>query len=158
MFRWTAYSRACLSAIALGCALVGKGIAGDGATVACDVCVYGGTSGGVVAAVQVSRMGKTAVIVEPGKHLGGMTASGLSLVDIGNPRTVGGIAREYFTRLAAKYDRELAWTIRPASGSGGTFVVEPHAAEQLFDAMVDDAKLRSISMPDWQKCGWPMVA
>ena len=38
-----------------------------------DVCVYGGTSGGVVAAVQAARMGKRVVLVEPGRHLGGMT-------------------------------------------------------------------------------------
>lgn len=38
-----------------------------------DVCIYGGTSGGVVAAVQAARMGKSVVIAEPGQHLGGMT-------------------------------------------------------------------------------------
>ena len=42
-----------------------------------DVCVYGGTSGGVVAAVQAARLGKRVMIVEPGQHLGGMTARGL---------------------------------------------------------------------------------
>src|SRR6185295_11414157 len=74
-----------------------------------DVCVYGGTSGGVAAAVQAARMGKRAVIAEPGRHLGGMTAGGLSAVDIGDPRTVGGIAREYFTRLMASYGKVLEW-------------------------------------------------
>ncbi|HEY6169221.1 MAG TPA: FAD-dependent oxidoreductase, partial [Verrucomicrobiae bacterium] len=39
-----------------------------------DICVYGGTSGGVAAAVQAARIGKRAVIAEPGRHLGGMTA------------------------------------------------------------------------------------
>jgi UDP-galactopyranose mutase len=34
------------------------------------VCIYGG---GVVAAVQAARMGKSVVIAEPGQHLGGMT-------------------------------------------------------------------------------------
>ncbi len=36
-----------------------------------DVVVYGGTSAGVVAAVQASRMGKSVVLIEPGSHLGG---------------------------------------------------------------------------------------
>jgi choline dehydrogenase-like flavoprotein len=66
-----------------------------------DICVFGGTSSGVTAAVQAARMGKTVILAEPGKHLGGMTSGGLSAVDIGDPRSVGGIAREYFTRLAA---------------------------------------------------------
>ena len=72
-----------------------------------DLCIYGGTSGGVVAAVQAARMGRRVVIVEPGRHLGGMTSGGLSAVDIGDPRTVGGIAREYFTRLVAGYGKKL---------------------------------------------------
>lgn len=59
-----------------------------------EVCIYGGTSGGVAAAVQAARMGKRVVIAEPGSHLGGMTSGGLSAVDIGDPRSVGGIARE----------------------------------------------------------------
>src|SRR4051812_17266657 len=49
--------------------------------ISADVCIYGGTSGGVAAAVEVSRMCMKAVIIEPGKHLGGMTAGGLSAVD-----------------------------------------------------------------------------
>ena len=58
-----------------------------------DVCVYGGTSGGVVAAVQAARMGKRVVLVEPGRHLGGMTSGGLSAVDIGDPRSVGEVGQ-----------------------------------------------------------------
>ena len=68
--------------------------AADPAVVEADVCVYGGTSGGVAAAVQAARMGKRVVLVEPGRHLGGMTSGGLSAVDIGQPPTVGGIARD----------------------------------------------------------------
>ena len=49
-----------------------------------DVCVYGGTSGGVVAAVQAARIGKRVVLVEPGRHLGGMMAGGLSWSDVGS--------------------------------------------------------------------------
>src|SRR5262245_492539 len=74
-----------------------------------DVCIYGGTSGGVIAAVQVARQGKRAVLVEPGQHLGGMTSGGLSAVDIGDPRSIGGLAREYFTRLVARYGKTLDW-------------------------------------------------
>ena len=72
-----------------------------------DVVIYGGTSGGVVAAVAASRAGKSVVIVEPGKHLGGMTAGGLSWTDIGSKpdyiRVLGGIAREVYTRIGAHY-------------------------------------------------------
>jgi hypothetical protein len=108
-----------------------------------DVCVYGGTSGGVVAALQAARMGKRVVLVEPGRHLGGMTSGGLSAVDIGDPRSVGGIAREYFTRLVANYGKRLTWN-HPFQGkggpaTGGAYSIEPHVAERVFDEMAREA-------------------
>lgn len=118
-------------------------------TFTADLCVYGGTSGGVVAAVQGTRMGKTVILLEPGRHLGGMTSGGLSAVDIGDPRSVGGIAREYFTKLAATNGTVLAWD-RPfeskAGGpaTGGAYAIEPHEAEALFDAMVREAGVRVL--------------
>jgi len=109
-----------------------------------DVVIYGGTSGGVAAAVQASRMGKRAAIIEPGKHLGGMTSGGLSAVDIGDPRTVGGIAREYFTRLVARYGKQLEWdkafaTVGGGPATGGAYSIEPHVAEGVFNGMARDA-------------------
>lgn len=116
------------------------------AAVDADVCVYGGTSAGVVAAIQAARMGKSVMLLEPGRHLGGMTAGGLSAVDIGDPRSIGGIAREYFTRLVAVYGKKLAWD-RPfdskggGPATGGAFAIEPHRAERLFNEMVREAKV-----------------
>ncbi len=121
-----------------------------------DVCIYGGTSGGVVAAVQAARRDKRVVLVEPGRHLGGMTSGGLSAVDIGDPRSVGGIAREYFTRLVATYGKKLEWN-QPFGGpggpaTGGAYSIEPHVAEREFDEMASeagvtvlrDARLKSV--------------
>ena len=124
--------------------LVAAGVVTDaGPTHDADVCVYGGTSGGVVAAVQAARMGKRVVLVEPGRHLGGRTSGGLSAVDIGEPRSVGGIAREYFSRLVASYGKALNWD-EPFKGNGcpatgGAYSIEPHVAERIFDEMVREA-------------------
>ena len=123
------------------CALCGS--PSRAATFEADVCVYGGTSGGVVASVQATRMGKSVILLEPGRHLGGMTSGGLSAVDIGDPRSVGGIARQYFTRLAATTGVTLAWD-KPFQGkggpaTGGAYAIEPHEAERLFDVMTFDA-------------------
>src|SRR5262245_61622843 len=43
------------------------------AVIDADVCIFGATSAGIAAAVQSARMGKRAVIAEPGKYLGGLT-------------------------------------------------------------------------------------
>ncbi len=113
-----------------------------------DICVFGGTSGGVAAAVQAARLGKTVVLAEPGRHLGGMTSGGLSAVDIGDPRSVGGIAREYFTQLAATVGVTLAWdqAFKGDGGggpaTGGAYAIEPHKAEQVFIDLASQAGVK----------------
>ncbi len=130
--------------IALVFCLLSSCMRGDAAeTITADVCVYGGTSGGVAAAVQAARLGKKTIIVEPGGHLGGMTSGGLSAVDIGDPRSVGGFAREYFTRLVASYGKKLAWDKAFESdggpATGGAYSIEPHVAEKVFTDMAKEA-------------------
>lgn len=129
----------------------------SGAALRPHVCVYGGTSGGVIAAVHAARTGKHVVLVEPGRHLGGLTSGGLSAVDIGDPRSVGGITREYFTRLVASYGKTLNWdrTLKRHGGpaTGGAYSIEPHVAERIFNEMVaeagvtvlKEARLQSVS-------------
>jgi ribulose 1,5-bisphosphate synthetase/thiazole synthase len=57
-----------------------------------DICIYGGTASGVMAAVTAVKQGRKAVIVEPSRWLGGMTGGGLSHVDWGREKAVGGTA------------------------------------------------------------------
>lgn len=92
-----------------------------------DICIYGGTSGGVIAAVQAARMGKSAVVIEPGRHVGGMTASGLGATDSGHTDTIGGLAREFYRRVGQHY------------GISESFTFEPHVAEQVFLAFLQEA-------------------
>jgi len=94
-----------------------------------DVVVYGGTSAGVAAAVQAARMGKTVMVVEPGRHPGGLTSGGLGATDIGNKGAIGGISREFYRRLGEHYGKAEAWTF------------EPHVAEDTFKMMMVEAKV-----------------
>lgn len=87
--------------------------------VAADVVVYGGTSGGVAAAVQAARHGKSVVLVVFGRHLGGMTSGGLTETDGVNFSQQGGITREFFTAT-------------------GTSFFRPAKAESTFEALVAD--------------------
>jgi len=75
-----------------------------------DVVVYGGTSSGVIAAVQVARMGKRVALVCPDRHLGGMTSGGLGWTDTGNTGTIGGLAREFYHAVWQHYQEPNAWT------------------------------------------------
>src|SRR5258707_12105132 len=74
-----------------------------------DVCIFGGTCAGIAAAVQSARMGKKAIVLEPGKHIGGLTTGGLGATDIGNKAAVGGISREFYGRIARWYAEDSAW-------------------------------------------------
>ncbi|HET6879143.1 MAG TPA: FAD-dependent oxidoreductase [Pirellulales bacterium] len=94
--------------------------------------VYGGTSGGVAAAVQAARMGKNVVLIEPGKHLGGLTSGGLGATDIGNKGAIGGISREFYRRVGKHYGKDEAWTF------------EPHVAEQIMNELAQEAGVKVV--------------
>jgi hypothetical protein len=95
--------------------------AAEPVTITADLCIYGGTSGGVVAAVQAARMGKSAVVIEPTSHLGGMSSGGLGWTDFGNKAAIGGLAHEYYQRIGKHYGREIEYNL------------EPHVAERVFN-------------------------
>ncbi len=92
-----------------------------------DICVYGGTSGGVVAAVRAERLGKSAALLAFNRHLGGMTSGGLGMTDQGTRYTIGGISREFYQRVGEKY------------GMDEDFSFEPHIAEEVFEEMANEA-------------------
>ncbi len=70
------------------------------AVITVDVCVYGATPAGVTAAIQATRMGRTAALVEFSRHVGGLTSSGLSATDGGN--AIGGLALEFYKGLGKR--------------------------------------------------------
>jgi len=126
-------------------------LAGPVAAAEYDVCVYGGTSGGVAAAVQTARMGKSVVLIEPSKHIGGLTSGGLGYTDSGDKSVVGGIAREFYQRVKKHYDQPGAWkyekpeqykSYREKDDTMWTF--EPHVAEKILRAMLDEHKVKVV--------------
>lgn len=74
-----------------------------------DIVIYGATSAGIAAAIQARRMGRTVLLIDPDTHVGGLTTGGLSWTDIGNKQVVGGIAREFYQRIKAKYEPDSMW-------------------------------------------------
>jgi hypothetical protein len=105
-----------------------------------DVAVYGATGAGVMAAVAAREAGAATVLVEPGKHTGGMVSGGLSWTDVGDTRAIGGLARRFYEAVAAHYDVPL-WGVKGP---------EPHVAEQLLTEMLDgvDVRLGETEVPD----------
>ncbi|MFH1269204.1 MAG: FAD-dependent oxidoreductase, partial [Planctomycetota bacterium] len=134
--------------------LIGLAVSGVcfGAENTYDVVVYGGTSGGVAAAVQAAKMGKTVVLIEPGRHLGGLSSGGLGATDIGNKTAIGGISREFYQRIYKHYMQPSAWKQESLAeytkNKRGRSIdkdtmwgFEPHVAEKVFGDMVNGAKV-----------------
>ena len=120
-----------------------------------DICIYGGTASGVVAAVQAARMGKSVVVIEPGQHVGGMTSGGLGNTDIGKQETIGGITREFYQAIHQWYENPEHWKFQTkdeflaiAKSSRITpdawFVFEPHVAELKLNEMLAKASVPVI--------------
>ncbi|MBN1482530.1 FAD-dependent oxidoreductase [candidate division KSB1 bacterium] len=108
-----------------------------------DIIIYGGTSAGVIAAIQADRLGKSVVLIEPGTHLGGLTSSGLGQTDTGDKAVIGGLAREFYRELKKYYDHPDVWIYDkpeqcdwydPADDAIWRF--EPHVAEVTFRKML----------------------
>ncbi len=94
-----------------------------------DVCVYGATSAGVIAAYSAAKMGKKVILVEPGKHLGGLTSGGLGYTDIGNKYAITGLALDFYRRTGKHYAKFEQW------------IFEPHVAEEIFNDYIKRANV-----------------
>ncbi len=122
-----------------------------------DVVVYGGTSAGVIAAVQTAKMGHSVILVSPDEHLGGLTTGGLGWTDSGDKSAIGGLSREFYQRIHQHYENPDAWKYEEPSelnknrGFGvfdpdddAMWVFEPHVAENLMDQMLEEQEVSVI--------------
>ena len=81
-----------------------------------DVCVYGGTASGVMAAAAAAKEGMRVVVVEPSRWLGGMTGGGLMHIDWGREEAVSGSTRPILKKdyRDAQYRDHFAALLRAA--------------------------------------------
>src|SRR5687768_2324351 len=70
-----------------------------------DVIVYGGVPCGIAAAVVASRAGANVLLVEPTKHIGGLSTSGINTAESEHMLkwTIGGLALEFYEALGKHY-------------------------------------------------------
>ncbi len=120
-----------------------------------DIVIYGGTSSGIIAAIQAKRMGKSVALIEPSNHLGGLTTGGLGATDIGNKSAIGGLARDFYHRVWKHYQKDDAWNREtrqqyegknnrhdPADNTMWTF--EPHVASQIYRDLLAEFHISPI--------------
>jgi len=97
-----------------------------------DICIYGGTAAGVIAAYAAEKCGKTVILIEPGKMLGGMTTGGLGQTDIGNKQAITGLSYQFYKNVGEKYGVEEQWTF------------EPHVASEVLEGYIKSGKIKVL--------------
>jgi hypothetical protein len=112
-----------------------------------DVVIYGGTSAGVSAAIQASRMGKKVILIEPFNRIGGLTTGGLGKTDIGNKQAIGGLSREFYQNIKKYYLNPENWIYQKRESYRGVgyntfeedamWAFEPSAALKVYHEMLE---------------------
>jgi len=124
----TALGRVSIVGTVIAAIVLMTGCAG-GPTRQCDVMVYGASAGGTIAAIAAANEGASVILVEPGRHVGGLVSGGLGATDSGNKSVIGGMSREFFIRTGRHYDEPIAWYF------------EPHVADQVFHGWLKEAQV-----------------
>jgi hypothetical protein len=96
-------------------------------SVSVDVCVYGASSAGVIAAIACANLGLSVALLQPGKFVGGLTTGGLGWTDFGKQHVIGGMAREFYRRVGKRHGRAEEWAFAPGD------------AQAVFDAWLAEA-------------------
>jgi hypothetical protein len=94
-----------------------------------EVVVYGATASGTISAIAAASEGADVVLIEPRKNVGGMVTGGLSHNDYGDRTVIGGMALDFYEKVADYYNESLYYWRGP----------EPHAGEKIFRDWLKEA-------------------
>jgi len=95
-----------------------------------DIVVYSGVPCGIAASITAAREGAKVVLIEPTKHVGGLSTSGINTAESEHmlPWTIGGFANEFYRRLGNFY------------GTGQPeYFFESSVAEKVYRDMLEEA-------------------
>ena len=95
-----------------------------------EVVVYGGTPGGVIAAVAAGRRNANVVLIEQTRHVGGLNASGLNTAEREHmlEPSFSGLQLAFYRRVGRIYGHDVP-----------QYRWESHRAEQAFREMLEEA-------------------
>src|SRR5699024_9633256 len=91
-----------------------------------DICIYGTTSAGVIAAYAAKKAGKTVLLTGPAGMIGGMTTGGLGKTDAGKKNSITGLSRQFYRDVGEKYGIPESWNF------------EPHVALEVYQAYMEE--------------------
>lgn len=137
---------AALPTVAAPGSSVAQGVDG-GAAMEADVVVVGGTPGGIMAAIAAARAGRSVILLERTRHVGGLPANGLGATDIATRGATGGLFLEFVGRIREHYVRTYGSDSEQVRDASDGYHFEPSVAEQVFAAMLaEQPRIRLLLM------------
>ncbi len=109
-----------------------------------DIVVAGATPGGIAAAVAAARLGRTVLLIEYHRHVGGMSASGLGKSDVQKRHLIGGLFREFAERVSQHYRERFGEDSHEFELCRDGYYFEPSVAEAVFGKMLDECSNVSV--------------
>lgn len=116
-----------------------------------DVVIYGGTSAGISAAIQCSRMNKSVLLIEQTNRIGGLTTGGLGATDIGSKIAIGGISREFYQNVKKYYEDPNNWVLQDKTdysesrnsdkNENAMWTFEPSVALKIYKEMLKNESI-----------------
>ena len=122
-----------LSLFLLSCLALLQGASAVVKEKSADVCIYGATSAGVIAAYTAKIQGKSVLLIEPTARIGGLSAGGLGDTDIGKVDIIQGFSLGFYTRVGMKYGKN-----EPA------FKFEPSVALAVYNDFLNEAGVEPL--------------
>lgn len=103
-----------------------------------DLVVVGGNPGGIMAAIAAARQGKTSVILERTRHIGGLPANGLGATDIATREATTGLFLEFTSRIKQYYMDRYGKNSQQVKDCSDGFHFEPSVAASVYQDMLNE--------------------
>lgn len=131
------------SVLTLLLALASLSAKSPAATLSYDVITYGGTPAGIAAAVHARRDGAKVLLIEPTRHVGGLSTSGINTAESEHMLawTIGGFADEFYRRMGRFYEENKASQTYPHKDKrlNTIYFFESSVAEKTYLEMLREA-------------------
>jgi hypothetical protein len=108
-----------------------------------DVITYGGTPAGIAASIHAARDGARTLLIEPTKHIGGLSTSGINTAESEHMLawTIGGFADEFYRRMGRYYEQKKERPTYPHKDKrlDTLYFFESSVAEKTYLEMLKEA-------------------
>lgn len=108
-----------------------------------DVVVYSGVPCGIAASITAAREGAKVLLIEPTKHVGGLSTSGINTAESEHMLkwTIGGFADEFYRRMGRHYEETKAQQTYPHKDKrlDTIYFFESDVAEKVYLDMLKEA-------------------